>query len=276
VHVHVAFTPDESAAAPTGVVIDVIRATSTICQALASGYDRVLCVAEVEDARALAGDGVTLAGERGNVLIDGFDFGNSPREFLDAPAGETLVLTTTNGTRALLTAAERCETVLVASLLNLDAVVAAVDGDVAILCAGVEGSFAIDDAYVAGRIAAALGGTPDDSAVGAARLAAAFPDAESGIGGGVSAANIRNANLDDDIAWCARENVLDLVPRVVERGERSVMEGAAKASSDVVRRQAEVGDAAAGAVEVLHRARDLRPAAAALPEPRGARARTRS
>ena len=53
-HVHVAFTPDEAAAAPTGVVIDVIRATSTICQALAAGYERVFCAAEVEDARACA------------------------------------------------------------------------------------------------------------------------------------------------------------------------------------------------------------------------------
>ena len=95
--------------------------------------------------------------------------------------------------------------------------------DVAILCAGVEGAFAIDDAYVAGRIAARARGHPDDSAVAAARLAAAFPDAESGIGGGVSAQNIRNAGLDDDIPWCARESVLDLVPRVVERAARSVV-----------------------------------------------------
>ena len=82
-HIHVAFTPDELAAAPTGVVIDVIRATSTICQALATGYERVLCAAEVEDARALAAEGdVTLGGERLGIMIDGFDLGNSPREYL--------------------------------------------------------------------------------------------------------------------------------------------------------------------------------------------------
>ena len=86
----------------------------------------VICVGEVEDARALAGPGVALAGERHNVRIEGFDFGNSPREFAGEPHETTkLVLTTTNGTRALLAAAERCETVLVASLLNLDAVVEA-------------------------------------------------------------------------------------------------------------------------------------------------------
>jgi 2-phosphosulfolactate phosphatase len=135
------------------------------------------------------------------------------------------VLTTTNGTRALLTAASRCETVLVASLLNLDAVVgeARDAGEIAIFCAGVEGAFAIDDAYVAGRIAAALGGEPDDAAVAAARLAAAFDSAEAGIGGGSSAANIRRVGLDEDIPFCARESVLDLVPRVIEREASSVV-----------------------------------------------------
>ena len=113
---------------------------------------------------------------------------------------------------------------LVASLLNLDAVVAAAREaeEVAILCAGVEGAFAIDDAYVAGRIADALGGEPDDAAIAATRLAGAFADAEEGIGGGVSAANIRGAHLDDDIPLCARESVLDFVPRVVARSETSV------------------------------------------------------
>ena len=213
--VSVGFTPAEQVSAPVGIVIDVLRATSTICQALASGWGRVVCVGEIDDARALAGPTAALGGERHNVRIDGFDFGNSPRELVDAETGETLVLTTTNGTRALLAAAERC-----------DAVVGALreaGEDVAILCAGVEGDFAIDDAYVAGRIAAALGGTNDDSAIGAVRLAAAFTDAEAGISGGVSAANIRNAGLDEDIPWCARESVLELVPRIVSREERSVV-----------------------------------------------------
>ncbi len=225
--VKVGFTPGEQVSASLAIAIDVLRATSTICQALASGYERVVCVAEVDEARALAADGVALAGERHNVLIDGFDFGNSPREFLEPPSRSTLVMTTTNGTRLLLEAANRCETVLVASLLNLDAVVDAVRSsgaeDVAVLCAGVEGAFAIDDAYVAGRIAGALDGEPDDAAVAAIQLAGSFPTAEEGIGAGASAENIRRAKLDDDIAWCARESVLDLVPRVVERRASSVV-----------------------------------------------------
>ena len=226
--VKVGFTPVEQVSAPLGIVIDVLRATSTICQALTSGFERVVCVAEIEHARALAGPGVALAGERGNFRIDGFDYGNSPREFVTgsdpAPTLEKLVHTTTNGTRLLVAAAARCDEVLVASLLNLGAVVEAARGagEVAVLCAGVDGAFAIDDAYVAGRIAAALDGEPDDAAVAAVRLAAAFATPEAGIGGGVSAANIRTAKLDDDIPFCARESVLDVVPRVVERSTTAV------------------------------------------------------
>jgi len=225
--VKVGFTPAEQVSAPLGIVIDVLRATSTICQALASCFERVVCVGEIDDARALAGPGVALAGERGNVRIDGFDFGNSPRDFAGSDpltVATTLVLTTTNGTRLLLAAAARCDEVLVASLLNLDAVVAAAREaeEVAVLCAGVEGAFAIDDAYVAGRVAEALGGEPDDAAVASRRLARVFATPEEGIGGGLSAANIRNAGLDDDIPFCARESVLDAVPRVVARSATAV------------------------------------------------------
>jgi len=239
VRVHVAFTPAEEVAAPVGIVIDVLRATSTICQALAGGYERVLCAGEVDDARSLSAEagGAALAGERLCVKIDGFDFGNSPREFANgAPKGDTLVLTTTNGTRLLLAAAARCETVLVGSLLNLGAVVAEARAsgadDVAVLCAGVKGELALDDAYCAGRIAEALGGEPADSAAAAIRLAHTFASHEQGLGSSRSASNLRNAGLEEDIAWCAQESVLDVVPRVVARQGASVQValGAAAAS----------------------------------------------
>ena len=217
--VHVAFTPAEEVFAPLGIVIDVLRATSTIAQAVASGYERVLCCGEVDEARAAAsaaGDAV-LGGERDAVRIDGFDFGNSPREFTVAPAAETLVLTTTNGTRLLLAAAVRCETVLVGSLLNLGALVAQARAsgaeDVAVLCAGVQGELALDDAYTAGRIAEALGGEATDSAEAAIRLARSFGSHEEGLGSSRSARNLVEAGLAEDIAFCARESALDVVPR---------------------------------------------------------------
>jgi 2-phosphosulfolactate phosphatase len=213
--VHVAYTPAETVRAPVAVVVDVLRATSTIVQALASGYRRVLCCAEIDEARELRerlGEGV-LAGERLAQAIPGFDLGNSPAEFVE-PRGETVILTTTNGTRAIAAAAAGAETVLVGSLLNLAAVADAVreaGADVEVVCAGVDGRFTLDDAYCAGRIAALLGGERSDAAEAAVRLAGSFASAEEGL---QAAENPRQEALGDDLAWCARESVLAVVPRL--------------------------------------------------------------
>jgi 2-phosphosulfolactate phosphatase len=213
VRVHVAFTPAEAASAPTGIVIDVLRATSTIAQALASGYQRVLCVSELEQARALRAElpNSLVGGERDAIRIEGFDVGASPREFLE-PRAETLILSTTNGTRTIVTAAERCEEVLLCSLLNLEAVAAAArerGEDVAVVCAGFKGAFALDDAYCAGRIVQLLEGTRTDAAVAAEVIAAAYPNALAGL----TARTYGPPGLEEDIAFCARESVLDVVPR---------------------------------------------------------------
>ena len=218
--VHVAFTPGERTPAPVGIVVDVLRATSTMTQALAAGYDRILCCAEIDEARELAArEGpAVLAGERRLEHIDGFDFGNSPREVAEPPRAPTLILSTTNGTRLLVDAASRFEHVYVGSLLNLDAVAAAARGhgvDVAVLCAGVLGELALDDAYCAGRIASALGGDATDSATAAMRLAASYGSAGEALGASRSGWNLRRNGLEADIAWCARENALDVVPRFV-------------------------------------------------------------
>lgn len=215
------FTPDEAGSAPTGVVIDVIRATSTICQALAAGYERVFCTAEVDEARALRealGEGV-LGGERKAVRIPGFDLGNSPREYVE-PVGRTLILSTTNGTRAVVAAAQRCERVLIASQLNLSAVVETArhaGADTVVVCAGVQGTLALDDAFVAGRIVELLGWERTDAAEAAARLAATWTGAEEAFRASKSGRNLlENApELEEDIAFCARESVLDVVPRLV-------------------------------------------------------------
>src|SRR5207302_3029599 len=123
---------------------------------LATAFRRVLCCAEVGDARKLRAEipDSLVGGERFGVRIEGFDVGASPREFLEARA-DTLILSTTNGTRTILAAASRCDEVLLGSLLNLGAVARAAaerGEDVAVLCAGFQGAFALDDAYCAGRI----------------------------------------------------------------------------------------------------------------------------
>jgi 2-phosphosulfolactate phosphatase len=210
--IHVAFTPAEAAPAAIGVVVDVLRATSTIAQALASGYERVLCCAEIEEAAALRKKipDSLVGGERHAVVIEGFDVGASPREFLEARA-KTLILTTTNGTRAILETARRCEDVILGSLLNLGAVANAADRDTVVTCAGFEGSFALDDAYCAGRIVQLVEAERSDAATGASLIAAAFPTALDGL----NARTYGPPGLEEDIAFCARENVLDVVPRFV-------------------------------------------------------------
>ena len=209
---HVAFTPAEAAAAPLGIVVDVMRATSTIAQALSSGYERVLCCAEIEDALALKaelGDAAITAGERDAKRIEAFDAGASPREFLE-PRAETLVLSTTNGTRSIVAAAASCDEVVLGALLNLEAVAARARGsDTIVLCAGYKGVFAIDDAYCAGRIVQLLEAERTDSAVASAVVAERFPNAIDGI----NARTYGPPGLEEDIAWCAQVGVLDVVPR---------------------------------------------------------------
>ena len=213
--VHVAFTPEEEASARVGVVVDVVRATSSIAQALASGYERVLCCAEIEEARALRdelGEQAVVGGERDAVVIDGFDVGASPRAFAAGAKASTLILTTTNGTRAILTAAQRCEVVYLGSLLNLTALAdAAVDagGDVAIVCAGFKGTFALDDAYCAGRIVSALDGERSDAAIAAEVVARAWPSPLAGL----NARTYGPPGLEADIEFCAQVDRLRTVPR---------------------------------------------------------------
>ncbi len=212
--VDVAFTPAEQAAAPVAVVVDVMRATSTIVQALASGYPRVLCAPGIDEALALREELVAgvLAGERNAVRIEGFDAGASPREFVE-PRDEPIIFSTTNGTAAILAAAGRSKIVLLGSLLNLSAVAREVverGEDVAVICAGFQGAFALDDAYCAGRIVQLLEADRGDGAKAAELIARAYPEAIDGI----NARTYGPPGLEEDIAWVVRVDALDAVPRL--------------------------------------------------------------
>ena len=209
--VHVAFTPEEVFEAPVAVVVDVLRATSTIAQALQSGFERIYCCREVDDALALRerlGEGL-LGGERSAVRIEGFDLGASPREVLE-PQGEVLIYSTTNGTGAVLAAAAACREVVLGSLLNLSAVAEAVREDCVIVCAGFQGAFALDDAYCAGRLVQLLDGDRTDAAIAAELVAGSFATAWDGL----MARTYGPPGLEDDIRYCAQENVVQAVPRL--------------------------------------------------------------
>jgi 2-phosphosulfolactate phosphatase len=230
VRIDVALVPAEAADTTVAVVIDVLRATTTITCALHQGYERVLACGEVDEARELAGrlgDGSILAGERKCVRPEGFDLGNSPRDVdTGAPRGSTLVLTTTNGTRAIVAADAHAEVVVIGCLVNLRACAAHVariarqrEGSVLVQCSGVKGELTLDDAYTAGRYVTELlgllpGWEPTDAARAAEVIAAGFPTALDGLAASQSARNLAAADLYDDVHFCARTSVLDLVPSV--------------------------------------------------------------
>ncbi len=208
------------------VVIDVLRATSTIAQALAGGYRRVHCAEDLAVARALRAPGRVLAGEQDCVAPPDFDLGNSPAGVLEPRASE-LVLCTTNGTPTVVAAAGHAPLVLLASVLNLDALLealareaASASASVLLVCSGSEGAESLEDLYLAGRIAARLHGERGAAASAAERLAARFQTPLDALLASPHAASLRAAGLEHDVHWCARESALAVVPRVIEVSER--------------------------------------------------------
>jgi 2-phosphosulfolactate phosphatase len=143
----------------TAVIIDILRASSTIITALHNGASRVIPCGTPEEAvqvkQRLAPGTVLLGGERGGVRIPGFDLGNSPAEYPpDVVTGHTVAFTTTNGTRALL-AASSAERILIGAFLNRSAVVERLDQDhqpTHLICAGTDGVITGEDVLFAGAI----------------------------------------------------------------------------------------------------------------------------
>jgi 2-phosphosulfolactate phosphatase len=227
----VCFTPDEVVPAELqgriAVVVDVLRATSTIVEALANGARSIYPVASIDSAVKLAQnigrDQVLLCGERRGLPIDGFDLGNSPREFTaERVAGKALVMTTTNGTPALL-ATSAARSTLVASFLNLSAVLAAIAEaglPATVICAGRERHFSLDDAICAGAVV--LGGDKEldrgrslpDAAQAAALLASARLDDLTALFRETAAGRqLIEAGLGEDLEFCAQLDRHAVVPR---------------------------------------------------------------
>jgi len=150
------------------VVIDVLRASTTICHALAAGAECVIPVATVEQSleiRAKIGSAkAILGGERGGVKIEGFDLANSPGEYTPATVGgKTVIFTTTNGTQAM----ERCRAarrILIGAFANQSAVAVALREEpvVHLLCAGTQGRVTREDTLFAGALASLLTENNDD------------------------------------------------------------------------------------------------------------------
>jgi 2-phosphosulfolactate phosphatase len=217
--------PDGYAAA---LVVDVIRATTTAAYLLQAGAGELLLTGELEEARKLAAArGALLAGERGGLPPAGFDLGNSPREAarLDL-RGRTVVMTTTNGTRAALRAAEVVGEVALGALVNVGAAVrwAAGFDSLLLVAAGRGGRLALDDTYAIGAIVAGLEGTGELEAGDQARLALelARADARAILKASAAGRALEPVGLADDVDFCARRDALFLLP-VLQKREKGAL-----------------------------------------------------
>jgi len=230
--IDVAFLGTAVRPAGTAVVIDVLRATSTITLALASGYERVLVAGSIDEATALRTTERTLAGEVGCARAPGFDLGNSPEETLE-PRGAELVLATTNGAPAIVAAAAAADEVLVASLLNMAAVLAQLADreDILLVCAGTDAKVSMEDVYLAGRLSAKLDGERSDAARIAEAVAAAYPNAVDALDASAGAVGLRREGLEADIAFCARESIIDVVGRLSDTVDGAALLTAAPAAA---------------------------------------------
>jgi len=214
------------------VVIDALRATTTIVTALANGAKAVIPAATSEEAVRLASnlekDGVLLAGERRSLKIAGFALGNSPREMVPAAVrGKTIVLATTNGTPALV-AAQDGDPVLVGAPVNFRALAARARallverGALIIICAGRERQFALEDAYTAGRLIRAVKQgirklDLNDAARVAVALSGEFPSWAKALEQSEAARQLVDADLADDVRFAATPDRFAVVPTYSDR-----------------------------------------------------------
>lgn len=203
------------------LVVDVIRATTTATAFLEAGASAIYTAASLEQARAFKDHDVVIAGEEGGLMPAGFDYGNSPREALEAKVtGKTVVMATTNGTRAAHLAATTAKHVLLASLYNAHAAARLAHElateEVAILCAGAGGKVALDDTYTAGVLAEfiQLMGLYDlqDGTLIALATRRTYPDPLEPLSLSIAAQSLQRVGLEADVPFCAQIAASPAVP----------------------------------------------------------------
>jgi len=205
------------------VVIDVLRATSSIVYGIDNGATAIIPVAQVEDCLNYAGKGFLLAAERDGSVVDGYDFGNSPFSYSrDKIEGKTVVLTTTNGTKALHLAREGASQVVVGAFLNLNALcewLKVQEKSVLLLCAGWKDQFNIEDTLFAGAVVAELRKEfthYDDSSVAAEDLyLLAKDDLRTYLHKSSHSHRLAELNIEEDVKFCLQLNLCKAIPVLV-------------------------------------------------------------
>ena len=218
----IATLPARDLAATTAVVFDVLRATSTVLAALASGAAGIRPVATLDEAWAMQKEipGSLIGGEREGVKVEGFRFGNSPLEYTrEAVEGREIIHTTTNGTVALrAVAGAKC--VLIGALLNLDALAAylraAMPEHLLLVCAGSWTEFSLEDALAAGGLMARL---PEAESTDPGTLVSLVHqryglEPYSCLRSSKNGRRLVNIGLGEDVAYCSRSSSSALVPEM--------------------------------------------------------------
>ncbi|KAA5539245.1 2-phosphosulfolactate phosphatase [Adhaeribacter rhizoryzae] len=201
------------------VVVDVLRATSSMVTAFAHGIEKIIPVSTLDDCLTQKQTGYLTAAERDGRKAEGFDLGNSPFSYMEENIkGKTLIMTTTNGTHAIRLSAA-ADKVLAGAFLNVGKVAEFLEAegkDVLVVCAGWKGNFNLEDTLFAGALAERLKDT--FSAANDATLAAqhlyrlAQPDMAGFLANSSHVQRLKNLDITEDVTFCLREDVYEVVP----------------------------------------------------------------
>lgn len=203
------------------VVIDILRATSSMCVAFANGVKSIIPVATVEESLAFKKLGYLIGAERNGEMMEGFDLGNSPFSYMEPfVKGRDIALSTTNGTQAIV-AARNAHTIVAGSFLNLDVLcewLKQQNRNVLLLCSGWKNSFNLEDTLFAGAVSQKLENDFDLSQMRDAAIAARhlYNLAKDDLYGFLSESSHRmrleKLHIDRDIEYCLTPNQAPVIP----------------------------------------------------------------
>jgi 2-phosphosulfolactate phosphatase len=202
------------------VVIDILRATSSITYGIENGAEAIIPVANVEDCLNYSGKGYLIAAERNGEVVEGYDFGNSPFSYTKEKVnGKTIVLTTTNGTKAMHMARETAYQVVVGSFLNLTSLcnwLQVQNKDVLLLCAGWKDKFNLEDTLFAGAVVNVLRKDFvhfDDACVAAEDM---YLLAKDNLRGYLKKSShnhrLEQLNIEEDVKFCLQLDICQAIP----------------------------------------------------------------
>lgn len=211
------------------VVIDIFRATSSICYGIENGATEIIPVASVEECMSYDGKGYLLAAERNGEVVNGFDFGNSPFSYTkEKVADKKVVLTTTNGTHAIQQA-KAADKIIIGSFLNLDSLcewLALQNQDVLLLCSGWKNKFNLEDTLFAGAVVHKLKDDFNhycDAAIAAEDMYLLAKDnLRKYLYKSSHSQRLKELNIEDDIQFCLKQNICKAIP-VLEEGKLIAM-----------------------------------------------------